>query len=860
MTVVAALPENEQARLARLEKLMILDSASEPIFDRIAQLASAVCETEVGLISLVDENRQWFKANVGLDGVSETPRDIAFCSHAILQDEIFEVEDASHDVRFQLNPLVTEDPSIRFYAGVPLSLSADINIGTLCVIDQTPKKLTSAQRVILSGLADIALEALLIRERAIDTIQEKSTMLAAIVDGTDDAIVSKTLGGIVTSWNKGATQIFGYSEEEMVGKDIKTIFPDECFSEETYFIDKMKRGEPISHYETERLHKSGKRVNISASLSPIKNSVGEVIGVAKIARDITDQKALQNQFAAQHEQLRVTMDSIGDAVITTDCKGVVQYINHVAVKLSGWRFDEAVGQPLEKVFNIINENTRLPCESPVAICLQRNEVVGLANHTVLIHRDGHEYGIEDSAAPIKDKAGTTLGVVLVFHDVTAQREMANEISYRATHDSLTDLINRDEFELHLKKLINNQRNRAAYHALMYIDLDQFKVINDACGHHAGDTVLKDTSAILCQLVRNSDMVARIGGDEFAIILKDCTEEKALQIANDICKKVGGYRFQFDEKLYQIGASIGMVVIDNHWTSVSEIAQAADNACLEAKRTGRNRVHVHVDNDEALAQRKQSLQWASRITHALEHDGFALFSQRILPLNHKALLHAEVLVRMKDEAGDLVPPGAFLPAAERFHLISRIDRWVVKATFEWMRDNSNGFDHFDSVSINLSGQSLVDLTFHEYTKALITTIDIDYSKVCFEITETSVITNINDANQFIASLQAYGIKFSLDDFGSGASSFGYLNNLNVDYLKIDGQFIQDLLDNKIGQATVRCITEVAKITNAKTIAEWVDNEAVEDMLGRMGVDFTQGYLKHKPAPINHMLDEECQYMA
>jgi len=859
MTTVAKLQVNEPARLERLKQLMVLDSVSEPLFDEISRLTSQVCGSEIALISLIDQNRQWFKANTGLEGATETNRDVAFCSHAILEDQIFEIEDASKDARFKTNPLVTQDPHIRFYAGAPLSLPDNINIGTLCVIDKSPHKLSSMQRAVLEGLARIVVEALLLRENAINAVQDKATMLAAIVTHSDNAIISKTLDGIITSWNKGAESMFGYDEQEMIGQSIYMTFPVDRLAEESLCINKIKNNEQIHDFETQRVNKSGEIIDVSLSLSPIKNARGEITGVSNIIRNISLEKSLRNKILAQHEQLIVTMDSIGDAVITTDNEGMVQYLNPVALNLTGWSNEEAHGKPLTQVFNIINETTRQPCEDPVSLCLKEDRIIGLANHTILIHRNGTEYGIEDSAAPIKDKEGNTLGIVLVFHDVTSQRQMANELSYRATHDSLTGLLNRREFEDRLKALIDNQREKTVFNALMFIDLDQFKVINDACGHQAGDQVLLEISLLITGLVRNTDTVARIGGDEFAIILTKCTEEKTMQIANDICKLVNNYRFKFEDKIFQIGASIGLVIVDQHWHSIKDIIQAADNACLEAKRTGRNRVHVHVEDDITLENHKKALQWASRITNALENNGFALFAQRILPIQPNQLSHAEILVRMKSIDGELIPPGAFLPAAERFHIISRIDRWVVKSTLEWMRLNANQFDHIETISINLSGQSLVDLTFHEYTKILVNSIDIDYTKVCFEITETAAITNLHDAKQFIETMHNYGIKFSLDDFGSGVSSFGYLKNLPVDYLKIDGQFIKDLLENEIGQATVRCITEVAKITKTKTIAEWVDNQAVESMLSNMGVDFTQGFFKHKPAPIDHMLELTCSHL-
>jgi EAL domain-containing protein (putative c-di-GMP-specific phosphodiesterase class I) len=355
------------------------------------------------------------------------------------------------------------------------------------------------------------------------------------------------------------------------------------------------------------------------------------------------------------------------------------------------------------------------------------------------------------------------------------------------------------------------------------------------------------------------LVARIGGDEFAIILRKCETEKSMNIAKTICKLVSEYRFYHEANVFEIGASIGLVIINASWESEAKLLKAADSACYQAKREGRNRVHVYYDEDIKLDSGQVEIQWASRIEQALEEESFVLFCQRIMPLNHEGLEHAEILIRMKDKSGDLIPPSDFFPAAERFNMASRIDKWVVKAVFEWMKANAKSIDHIESLSVNLSGQSLGDLAFHHFVIDLITTMQVDCSKLCFEVTETSAITNITDAKIFINAMHHLGVKFSLDDFGSGFSSFGYLKNLSVDYLKIDGQFIRDLLENKVGQATVRCITEVARATGKQTIAEWVDNAPVENMLKSMGVDFTQGYLKHKPAPLSFMLETNCSYV-
>jgi diguanylate cyclase (GGDEF)-like protein/PAS domain S-box-containing protein len=692
----------------------------------------------------------------------------------------------------------------------------------------------------------------------VDEQHRQMCRLAAIVQSSEDAILSKTFEDVITTWNAGAEKLFGYSSEEMLGQSFLKLVPEEKIQEAKALLDCLKNDMNVQHVETQYLHKDGHLIYVAVTLSAIKNDQDEIVEVSEIIRDVTCQKLMQEQFLMEHALLKVTLDSIGDAVMTTDNRGLVQYLNPVAQKLTGWSQDEAIGKRAKKILNVISEKTRKPGLNPVGLCLAENRVIALSDDNILINRHGDEIAIQESASPIRDADGNTLGVVIVFHDVSEQRRISQELSYRATHDALTALPNRSEFEKSLKRFVNNNREQGQINALMFIDLDHFKIVNDSCGHSAGDLLLKEVANMMRNCVRSSDMVARVGGDEFAIILAKCDTEKSMKIAKKICKSLSDYRFHHDDKVFKIGASIGLVMINSNWESETKLLKAADTACYQAKRAGKNRVHLYYDDEQAVDAGKGEIQWASRIEQALEEKSFELYCQRIMPLSHEGLLHAEILIRMKDKSGHLISPNAFLPAAERFNMTTRIDKWVVREVFEWMNKNAASLDHVESLSVNLSGQSLGDLAFHHFVIGLIESMEVDCRKLCFEVTETSAITNITDAKKFIDAMNNYGIKFSLDDFGSGVSSFGYLKNLSVDYLKIDGQFISDLVDNQVGQATVRCITEVAKATGKQTIAECVDNEVVESLLKKMGVDFTQGYLKHKPAPINFMLETDCSY--
>jgi diguanylate cyclase (GGDEF)-like protein/PAS domain S-box-containing protein len=570
-------------------------------------------------------------------------------------------------------------------------------------------------------------------------------------------------------------------------------------------------------------------------------------------QDVTERRRLVAELAEQHEVLRVTLNSIGEAVITTDAQGRVSWLNPTAERFTGWPATEAIGRQLAEVFSIADEQTLEILADSLAACLAEGRPASVSRAALLTARDGRQYGIDEHAAPIRAGNGALLGFVLVFRDVSETRRMAGEMTYRATHDQLTGLINRTEFEARLARVLQRTKEDASEHSLLYIDLDQFKVVNDTCGHAIGDHLLRQVARLLGSTVRASDTLARLGGDEFAIILEGCSGAPAQVVAQKICDRMDDFRFMHDEKRCRIGTSIGLVPINEGWASISAIWQAADTACYAAKEAGRNRVHVWYETDLVMQARHLETQWSSRIERALDDDSFVLYAQRIAPLHGKSTgTRAEILLRMRNKDGSLTPPGAFLPAAERFHLISRVDRWVVGRAIAWMRQ-APSLDMIDSISINLSGLSVGDRAFHAWAGKILTDAGPHIcSRLCLEITETAAITNPADAASFIQAVRVLGVKVALDDFGSGASSFGYLKSLPVDYLKIDGQFIRDLVTDKLDRAAVRCFVDVAKVIGVETVAEFVDDPAVLDHLHEIGVDFAQGFLMHRPEPIETLL--------
>jgi len=591
---------------------------------------------------------------------------------------------------------------------------------------------------------------------------------------------------------------------------------------------------------------------LEGNATPESRADGSILWHGYI-KDITERKALELALSNEFERTRVTLSSIGDAVITTNEREEVEYLNPIAEQLTGWSLADAVGMPITKVFNIINQHTRLIAKNPIAHCLNERAIVGLARDTVLISKDGKEYAVEDSAAPIFTMGDVITGVVMVFRDVTGQRILRQEVERRASHDHLTGLVNRAEFDRVLLELFESSISTGVSHALCCIDLDRFKIVNDSCGHSAGDALLKEVSALFLKSVRANDLVARLGGDEFALLLEGCDLNAAQRITQQICEKVAQIRFKHGDKFFRVGASIGVVPLDARWENAQAAQQAADRACFAAKDEGRGRVHMYADLDQPVMVQRDQMQWATRLQQAIDEDRFELFAQPIMALGDHVEqgLHFEVLLRLRETNGALVPPGVFIPSAERFGLAPQVDRWVVSRVFKWMRTNADKLDKIHTIAINLSAKSVDDRDFHQF---LIETLDRDHipvHKISFEITETAAIGHLDIATEFIAMLHQRGARISLDDFGSGMSSMSYLKHLSVDYLKIDGQFVKDMVNDVVDCAMVRSINEIAHLTGKITIAEFVENGDILKLLEDLGVDFAQGYHIGKPKPIDEI---------
>ncbi|MFM8454809.1 MAG: EAL domain-containing protein [Gammaproteobacteria bacterium] len=557
-----------------------------------------------------------------------------------------------------------------------------------------------------------------------------------------------------------------------------------------------------------------------------------------------------NSIAAQ--QLKKALSLIGEAVISTDALGRILYLNLCAERMLGYSNDEAFQKPFAALF-------KTPFDP-----LETKQGLGR-----ILNKQGESILIEYQMAPIVSIEDTNLGHVFVLREHMSDSGHLKPVICKKTNifrDPATGLMNRKEFNKQLKIAFSSSKSKRIEHGLLFIDLDKFKVINNACGSSIGDKFLKEISNLIKSCIRTHDIFSRLGGDEFAVILENCSLEPALKISNAICKKIDAFRFESKKHKFHCSASIGLIPINRYWEFEEEILQAAEQACHIAKESGRNRVHIFKNFQTENLTLKKDIQIITRIEDALDNDGFILYAQKIYPIQHeenKPPLHCEILIRLKQNAQgeEFISPGLFIPIAEKFHISNRIDKWVLRNTLNLLKRNLNSnlkyIDTIDNISINLSGQSISDKQFQEYAEDLMLNSDFDLSKICFEITETASISKIDEAREFMNKMKKNKIKFSLDDFGSGVSSFGYLRSLPVDYIKIDGQFVKNLQQDPVSSIAVKCLSELGRTLNKKTIAEFVETNSCKDLLAEFGVDYAQGYLMHQPEPLEAILKRHLE---
>jgi len=786
---------------------------------------------------------------LGLDFVTVT-KDGITCASAVATRHDRICEDIAAEDGWSEQLSLAENNGIAAAWSFLLHGDTDNVIGTLDVYVNKPRVPGTDELDMLSRmarLAGIAIKRQLDEQRLRSSEQRYRGLFENVVDG----VYIASRDGEIIAANPALVEMLGFeSVEELKAMGKTTRLYVNPIDRERVFARLEAQGH-VRNFEYRLRRKDGREIVVLENARAVRDDDGNIVAHEGTITDITDRKQAETRVFEEKERAQVTLQSIGDGVITTDADGCIDYINPVAQDLIGWDLRSARGKAVDEVMTLINEHTRATVPSPVGRCLKDGRVTTLAEHTILINRTGDEVPIQDSAAPIRDRIGNIIGSVMVFHDTSKESRLFRQLSYQAAHDSLTGLINRREFENRVAAALDAIKGDDATHALLYVDLDQFKVVNDTFGHSAGDALLGQLSDLIQGSIRSTDVLSRLGGDEFGILLERCGETRAMEVAESIRDVIENYRFEWKDSFTNIRCSIGVVMVSGEDEDAAGVMSSADVACYSAKDMGRNQIHLYRDSDASL--RHEEMKWVSRITSAVEEDRFELYFQPIIGIGQgepesDSRGHYELLLRMRDRNGDIVSPDQFIPAAERYNLMSTLDRWVIHKALSELADASSREQARYTVAINLSGTSLSEDRFLEYVIDELNGRQLPKGAVCFEITETAAISNLSRVIHFMQELKKLGCKFSLDDFGSGLSSFTYLKNLPVDYLKIDGQFIRNVVDDSVDESMVRAIREVGHAMGIETIAERVESREVLDKLGAIGVEFAQGYYIARPASV------------
>lgn len=652
-------------------------------------------------------------------------------------------------------------------------------------------------------------------------------------------------------WSDEVYRIFDLEPQEFEATYeafLEHVHPDDRAFVNKAYTDSVKNKVPynITH---RLLVKDGTIKFVNERCHTYYDDAGKVLRSVGTVQDITERKLTEETLRESNERFTASFEDAAIGMVLVSLDHRIMEANQVFCSMLGYTKNELLGVLFKDITHPDDVDKSLDQHNK----LIAGEIDNYHFEKRYIHKQGHEIWGMLSTSLVRDKYTTPLYVIAQIQDITERKWADEQLSYQASHDALTGLVNRHEFERRIERLLSTVKQDKRGHALCFMDLDQFKVVNDTCGHIAGDELLRHLGQILQGAVRHRDTLSRLGGDEFGVLMEHCSLDDAHRVATSLLKAIQDHQFVWEGRVFKVGVSMGLVPITSVTANLTELLKQADVACYMAKDKGRNRIHVYHAEDAELAQRHGEMQWVTRLNHALEEDRFCLYAQSIMPLDGSTDIHYELLLRMIDEKGKIIPPGALLPAAERYNLISKIDRWVINNTFALLADNPVFLKQIDFCSINLSGQSLTTPDVLDFVVTQLDESGIQGDKICFEITETAAISNLNSAINFISTLKKWGCQFALDDFGSGLSSFGYLKNLPVDYLKIDGMFVKNIVDDPIDHAMVKSINEIGQVIGMKTIAEFVENDEIKGMLREIGVNYAQGYGIGKPYLFNELLD-------
>lgn len=865
----AGLEENAGSvvRHAEVAYLVIINDEKKPVIK--------IGNTPEIRENLTDQHPTYVK-----DGVYDVAADITLARRVMGRVYMgFSMRLTNHAIRSARNRSV-------IIALVEIVLSVAVTIFLGMGLTRNLRRLSDAARMVGKGVFNVALpverrdevgmtahafnsmvEAV---EERTNRLEQRESHIRLLMDSTAEAVVGVSAEARCMFVNRACLNMLGYDNaDEIIGQDFHEIshhsYPDGSpypASECTIRNGHKKYG---SFHTDEEVfwRKDGTSFPVEAWTHPITHD-GETRGYMVTFIDITARKEVEEKFHKVSRQLHLLLESSSEGIFGVDTGLKCTFANRAASRLLGYPVEALIGRDMHRLVQHSNEEgVAISREDSLLYKTIVNDRPYRSDEVVLWTKEGGCFPAGYSCSPISE-AGKVTGAAVVFMDITESRAIDRKIDYLATHDVLTGLVNRHEFEVRLTNAMHELSDKNTSHVLCYMDLDQFKVVNDTCGHIAGDELLRQLSSVLKDEIRSEDTLARLGGDEFGVLLRSCPIEKGIELIEQIRQTVSDFRFVWEGKAFSLGSSIGVTRITAQTSCVGSAMSEADAACYIAKDSGRNRIHVYEPDDANLARRHGEMQWVSLINEALEQDRFVLYFQPIVPVapylnmidggKREGFTHYEILIRMRDSNGAIIQPGAFLPAAERYNLSPKIDRWVIGRVLEYFRRYRQQFNTLELITINLSGNSLNDDGFLQEVTRLMQRDTLAYDRICFEITETAAVANLSKASHLIKALKTFGCKFALDDFGSGMSSFAYLKNLPVDYLKIDGNFIRDIIVDRVDRAMVEAVNQVGHVMGIETIAEFVENMDILRLLREIGVDYAQGYGISEPRPVDEILNE------
>jgi diguanylate cyclase (GGDEF)-like protein/PAS domain S-box-containing protein len=850
--------ENERAFFA----LLASNAGLPAVLDVISALVQAVYTRARCTISVLAPDNSCFALTIArhlppmlaavLERTPIEPRRGSCAAAVYSACDVF-VPDVANDVHWADRRQVVLDSGFRAVWSMPIKGASGKLLGSVAIYRPEPGMPDSRELVLqlhATRLAALAIE----RNLAEEALRNSEAKFRGLFEGVIEGVYQSTRDGRLVSVNSAFVKMLGYSSAEEMYALPSSVMLFWSPQDRADFVRKVDADGEVRSMEVVLRRRDGTQVVALENSRGVRDGSGRIVGYEGTVSDITERKRAEQAIFAEKDRAQVTLQSIGDAVITTDAAARIDYLNPVAERLTGWSLEEARGRLIGEVLQLIDESTRRPVAYTLDRVLQAGETSVPSDRNVLVNRRGEELAIQDTATPIRNREGAAVGSVIVFGDVTKERRLKRALSYQASHDALTGLINRREFDSRLETAVTSAQRGEGEYVLLYVDLDQFKVVNDTCGHSAGDRLLRDITSLLQTRVRASDTIARLGGDEFGLLLERCSLEQAERVADSIRQAIHGYRFLWGANSLSVGASIGVVRIVRDTTSAAAVLSAADIACYAAKDGGRNRVQVY-ERDHGT-NRHREMQWVGRIARAVEEGRLELFAQRIMRIA-PAGAHAaddpaffELMVRLRDEDGSLVPPSEFIPAAERYNVMVMVDRWVVSRAIDLLERGLARTGQLPLLAVNLSGTSINDEDFLEYVLSHLGDERVARA-LCFEITETAAVASLSKATYFMRELKARGCRFALDDFGSGVSSFVYLKTLPVDFLKIDGQFAAHVATDVVDRSMVEAIAKIGSAMQVATIAEKVESAEVLAVLKQIGVDYIQGFHLAEPCAIDEV---------